>query len=61
MSETISGYVWENAGLNSSHNYLLSELKRILSSAVDLQNSCLFELVRCNGTRANEIAIARKP
>lgn len=32
MSKEISGYVWQDAELSSSHDYLLPELKRILTS-----------------------------
>ena len=31
MTEKINGYVWENAELNSSHDYLLPALKKLLA------------------------------
>jgi len=56
MSEEISGYVWEDAELNSSHDYLLPELKRILGSdAVPQGTKRLFELGCGNGSVANEL------
>jgi len=56
MSEEISGYVWENAELNSSHDYLLPELKRILGSdTVPPGSKRLFELGCGNGSVANEL------
>lgn len=51
----ISGYVWENAELNSSHSYLLPELKRILSGQTSLKHKRLFELGCGNGSVANEL------
>jgi 2-polyprenyl-6-hydroxyphenyl methylase/3-demethylubiquinone-9 3-methyltransferase len=56
MSDVISGYVWENAELNSSHDYLLPELKRLLATNVVPQgNKRLFELGCGNGSVANEL------
>jgi 2-polyprenyl-3-methyl-5-hydroxy-6-metoxy-1,4-benzoquinol methylase len=55
MSE-ISGYIWENAELNSSHDYLLPALMRILASeALPLDRKCLFELGCGNGSVANAL------
>lgn len=56
MSEDISGYVWENAELNSSHDYLLPELKRILGTEAGQGEKRLFELGCGNGSVANELA-----
>lgn len=54
--EEISGYVWEDAELNSSHDYLLPELKRILASDAVLPGAKrLFELGCGNGSVANEL------
>jgi len=56
MSDEISGYVWENAELNSSHDYLLPELKRILASdAIPQGHKRVFELGCGNGSVANEL------
>jgi 2-polyprenyl-3-methyl-5-hydroxy-6-metoxy-1,4-benzoquinol methylase len=56
MSEGISGYVWENAELNSSHDYLLPALKEILARETLPQNRRrLFELGCGNGSVANEL------
>lgn len=51
----ISGYVWENAELNCSHEYLLPELKRILTTQDNLKPRRLFELGCGNGSVANEL------
>jgi len=54
--EEISGYVWEDAELNGSHDCLLPELKRILASdAVPPGSKRLFELGCGNGSVANEL------
>lgn len=55
MSEDISGYVWENAELNSSHDYLLPELKSILAKEAGRGEKRLFELGCGNGSVANEL------
>jgi 2-polyprenyl-3-methyl-5-hydroxy-6-metoxy-1,4-benzoquinol methylase len=56
MSEEISGYVWENAELNSSHDYLLPALKRILArETLPRDRKRLFELGCGNGSVANEL------
>ena len=56
MNEEISGYVWEDAELNSSQDYLLPELKRILASdGVPQGHKRLFELGCGNGSVANEL------
>jgi len=51
----ISGYVWENAELNCSHEYLLPALKRILTTQDNLKEKRLFELGCGNGSVANEL------
>lgn len=51
----ISGYVWENAELNCSHEYLLPELKRILTTQDNLKHRRLFELGCGNGSVADEL------
>lgn len=56
MRDGISGYVWENAELNSSHGYLLPALKDILvREALPQDRKRLFELGCGNGSVANEI------
>ena len=56
MSEEISGYVWENAELNSSHDYLLPALKDILAGeALPQDRNRLFELGCGNGSVANQL------
>lgn len=56
MSEEISGYVWENAELNSSHGYLLPALKGILvRETLPQDRKRLFELGCGNGSVASEL------
>jgi 2-polyprenyl-6-hydroxyphenyl methylase/3-demethylubiquinone-9 3-methyltransferase len=56
MSEEISGYVWENAELNSSHDYLLPALKAALGGeTLPQERKRLFELGCGNGAVANEL------
>lgn len=56
MSEEISGYVWENAELNSSHDYLLPALKEILAGeTLPRDRKRLFELGCGNGSVASEL------
>jgi 2-polyprenyl-3-methyl-5-hydroxy-6-metoxy-1,4-benzoquinol methylase len=52
----ISGYVWENAALNDSHNYLLPALKDILARlALPPRERRLFDLGCGNGSVANKL------
>lgn len=56
MSEEISGYVWEDAELNSSHDYLLPALKALLArESLPQDRKRLFELGCGNGSVANEL------
>lgn len=56
MSKEISGYVWENAELNCSHDYLLPALKRILArERLPQDRKRLFELGCGNGSVAVEL------
>lgn len=56
MSEEISGYVWEDAELNSSHDYLLPALKALLArESLPQERRRLFELGCGNGSVANEL------
>lgn len=56
MSEEISGYVWENAELNSSHDYLLPALKEILAGeTLPRDRKRLLELGCGNGSVANQL------
>lgn len=56
MNEEISGYVWANAELTSSHDYLLPALKGILARETLPQNrKRVFELGCGNGSVANEL------
>jgi 2-polyprenyl-6-hydroxyphenyl methylase/3-demethylubiquinone-9 3-methyltransferase len=56
MSEEISGYVWKNAELNSSHAYLLPALKSILErEALPQGRRRLCELGCGNGSVADEL------
>lgn len=56
MSEGISGYVWNNAELNTSHTYLLPALNEVLASIALLEDRRrLFELGCGNGSVANEL------
>ncbi|HXG28761.1 MAG TPA: class I SAM-dependent methyltransferase [Nevskiales bacterium] len=51
-----SGYVWENAGLNASHAYLLPGLKNILEGLeIPQEKRRLFDLGCGNGSVANEL------
>ncbi len=53
----ISGYVYQDSGLNCSHDYLLPEIIRILKS-LNLQDKQkkIFELGCGNGSVANELS-----
>jgi len=56
MSEEISGYVWVNAELNTSHEYLLPALKGILAGErLPQDRKRLFELGCGNGSVANQL------
>lgn len=56
MNEEISGYVWENAELSGSHDYLLPALKAMLAGEILPQDrKRLFELGCGNGAIANEL------
>lgn len=56
MNDEVSGYVWENAELNSSHDYLLPALKGILASeTLPRDRKRLFELGCGNGSVANQL------
>ena len=56
MNEEIAGYVWEDAELNSSHDYLLPALKEILArETLPQDRKRLFELGCGNGAVANEL------
>lgn len=56
MNEEISGYVWEDAELNSSHGYLLPALKGILTrKTLPHARKRLFELGCGNGSVASEL------
>jgi 2-polyprenyl-3-methyl-5-hydroxy-6-metoxy-1,4-benzoquinol methylase len=56
MNKEISGYVWENAELNSSHNYLLPALESVLAGEMlPDAHKRLFELGCGNGSVANEL------
>lgn len=56
MNEEISGYVWENAELTGSHDYLLPALKELLArETLPQDRKRLFELGCGNGAVANEL------